>query len=230
VVFDQCWISNNLASSSYNNGACILVNGGTLRMEKCVMRRNSSNTGGSGVYAAGDSAILVNCLIITNTDYTAGVGSLHLAAGTLVVSNCTVAANSEVGLRRAGGTATAKNSIFWGNKDDISGTVSLSYCNVGDGDDQGNNGNLSVDPLFVDRTYYHLQSRVLEGNYVNGYFSGGSWSRSQAASPLLDAGDPASDYSMEPGYPHGHIELGAYGNTPVASLSYVAAGTVLLLR
>jgi len=38
-------------------------------------------------------------------------------------------------------------------------------------------------------------------------------------SPCVDAGDPASDYSLEP-QPNGcRIDMGAYGNTPEATPS-----------
>ena len=48
-------------------------------------------------------------------------------------------------------------------------------------------------------------------------------------SPALDAGDPKSDYSNEP-MPNGHrVNLGAYGNTPWATMSPLK-GTLLILR
>lgn len=39
-------------------------------------------------------------------------------------------------------------------------------------------------------------------------------------SPCIDAGDPASDYSNEPAYNGGRINMGRYGNTSTASLMY----------
>ncbi len=52
-------------------------------------------------------------------------------------------------------------------------------------------------------------------------------------SPAIDAGDPESDYRDEPkcksGY-HGHrVNLGAYGNTPWATMS-ANPGFYILLR
>ncbi|MFC1461711.1 hypothetical protein ACFLQR_04255, partial [Verrucomicrobiota bacterium] len=99
-----------------------------------------------------------------------------------------------------------------------------------DGDNEGINGCVSVDPLFVDATYFHLRSN--QRNYIDGYFSGGSWSRSAASeqSPLIDAGDPTSDYSQEL-LPSGYrINMGAYGNTSVASYPPYPAGSVLWVR
>jgi hypothetical protein len=36
-------------------------------------------------------------------------------------------------------------------------------------------------------------------------------------SPTIDRGDPTSDYSREPDFPEGRINMGAYGNTPEAA-------------
>ncbi|MFC1453009.1 right-handed parallel beta-helix repeat-containing protein [Verrucomicrobiota bacterium] len=38
-------------------------------------------------------------------------------------------------------------------------------------------------------------------------------------STCIDEGDPASDWSNEPDYPAGHINMGAYGNTPEAAVT-----------
>jgi len=60
-------------------------------------------------------------------------------------------------------------------------------------------GNLTDDPLLVDPQ--------------NGNF------HLQPGSPAIDAGDPADDYSLEPGDGGGRINMGAYGNTPEATLN-----------
>ena len=65
---------------------------------------------------------------------------------------------------------------------------------------------ISVDPLFINVTIndFHLQS----------------------GSPAVAAGDPASDYSLQPSPTGGSINLGAYGNTPEATTT--AASGVLI--
>lgn len=55
------------------------------------------------------------------------------------------------------------------------------------------------------------------GCYTGGYFSGGAWSNALANSPLIDLGDPASDASLEPAPNGARVNMGAYGNTEVAS-------------
>ena len=52
--------------------------------------------------------------------------------------------------------------------------------------------------------------------------------RRGADSPALDTGDPKGDYSSEP-YPNGHrVNMGAYGNTPWATMS--KGGTLIFVR
>lgn len=56
----------------------------------------------------------------------------------------------------------------------------------------------------------------------------GKWAIDDVHSPCIDAGDRSSDYSQEL-YPNGNrINIGAYGNTPYASLK--PEGTILMLK
>jgi len=118
---------------------------------------------------------------------------------------------------------TLISNIFWGNAAGVSGsevfndsgsTAYIRYCDIEGsggsggvwesqiGTDQG--GNIDADPLFVDPTNqdYHLQ-------YL---------------SPCIDAGDPFFDYSAEPEPNGGRINMGTYGGTPEASISFVKGG------
>jgi hypothetical protein len=151
------------------------------------------------------------------------------------ILNCTVADNSGVGIQVAGGTAGLTNSILCGHVDDLTGTMSVAYCDIGTADDfwtTNVNGCISENPLFVDTVYYHLQSRV--GNYLGGYFSGGTgWGTSLNNSPCIDTGypDPAKPWrGVEPEPNGGQSNMGAYGNTTVASKGRVVAGTVFMIR
>ncbi|MHC4716130.1 MAG: right-handed parallel beta-helix repeat-containing protein, partial [Planctomycetota bacterium] len=91
---------------------------------------------------------------------------------------------------------------------------------------------LQADPLFVDMAGadavtgydrgagvdygadddFHLQSTV--GSYHNG-----DWLPDAGHSPAIDRGDDADAYDNEPAPDGGYRNLGAYGNTPEASLS-----------
>lgn len=59
---------------------------------------------------------------------------------------------------------------------------------------------------------FHLQSRA-------GYWSNGTWAVSTNTSWAIDAGDPAVAVTNEPAPNGNRLNLGAYGNTPQASLS-----------
>ncbi|MDD2236842.1 MAG: hypothetical protein PHG65_06520, partial [Kiritimatiellae bacterium] len=75
---------------------------------------------------------------------------------------------------------------------------------------------LSVDPQFASATNsdFHLKTEVENGRYV----WGGDYSAEDAVtSPLIDAGDPASDFTNEPNYNGGRINMGMWGNTAQAS-------------
>ncbi|RLJ03959.1 MAG: hypothetical protein DRP08_02685, partial [Candidatus Aenigmatarchaeota archaeon] len=74
-------------------------------------------------------------------------------------------------------------------------------------------GDISADPLFAnpENGDFHLKSKY-------GRWNGTAWVIDNVTSPCIDAGDPADDYSNEPDYPNGRINLGAYGNTWEASL------------
>ncbi len=95
------------------------------------------------------------------------------------------------GIHVVAGTASPPPMILyndvWNNK-----TNYLNYP-----DPTGIQGNISVDPLFVDDAVgdYHLLS----------------------CSPAIDAGDPTSDYANEPKPNGNRIDLGAYGNTREAT-------------
>jgi hypothetical protein len=174
---------------------------------------------------------LVNCLIASNSA-SDRAGGIYAAASSLVsLNNCTLADNSPHGLYGVSGSSVyVTNSILWNNGSDATGAVTLAYCDVGVASGAGvtTNDCLSTDPLFVDTTYYHLKSKV--GNYVGGYFSGGTWGASLTNSPCIDVGDTNSSYALEPAPNGRRVNMGAYGNTAVASLSSSSSGTVFKFR
>lgn len=216
-------LRNSVISENYFTGGSGIFRGGGLRVEgartvtveNCVFSSNALANADDTVYAGGifgwENAVINirNCTIATN-----------FAEGIQITNNC---------------LALVRNTILWNNGDELvgfptnaAGTLSnVWYSCIEDGDNDGVNGCVSVDPAFVDMTYFHLKSKT--GNYVDGYFGGGSWANSTVHSPLIDAGDPESDYSREPKFNGRRINIGAYGNTAVASKS-LARGTVMMFR
>ena len=176
-------------------------------IKKCTIRNNSSiglniysitpttiyqctilNNNSYAIYGNGNIT-LSNCIIAKNT-YGIYVNSSDY---TFRIINCSVYGNSSGIL---GYADEVKNCIVWNNGDDLNlkGGVLATYSCIEDGD-QGT-GNFSINPIFVNvnTNDYHL------------------WYTSEC----IDAGDPNSDYSNEPGNGGGRINIGAYGNTSEA--------------
>jgi parallel beta-helix repeat protein len=182
-------------------------NGENLLVDHCLLWNN-----GGGVYHSGYGSVTVrSCTIVQ--DQGTGVGWDY---STAVLSNNIVVA-SGAGSRCLDGASLSSvasdyNDLYadWGGQ--LSGSYgSLAAWCAGTGQD---GHSLSLDPLFVDAGDgdYHLQS-------TGGSWHGGAWLADATDSPCIDAGAPASDYSQEPFWNGGKINLGAYGNTPQASKS-----------
>ena len=131
-------------------------------------------------------ARIVNCLLADNTDYALWVGG-----GTWVdVINCTVTDNPVYGLMiLCGNKAVLKNTIAYGNGDDLDvgawTPITVSYCDIGDGDYAGSNGNISANPVFASgplHDYYLSQTAAGQG----------------VDSPCVDAGsDSAANLGLD---------------------------------
>ena len=151
--------------------------------------RNASYDGpGGAILSLSSSPFISNCVIMDNT--TTGVSG-HGAAlyamnsSSPIVVNCTIAANR--GTDSRGGIALDSaiddsilliNNIIWNNDDDLFGiqTDMAYYNDIQDGDFNGYNGNLSLDPQFTNATAgnYHIfwQSPMLcagDYHYAGGY-------------------------------------------------------------
>ena len=202
----------------------------------------TTGTGGRGgglcfQNLSGEPGRVVNAVFRENTSSVIG-GAIATLDAHVVISNVTAVANQSTTAGYGGALAHDSpgydaeviNSIFWNNTPlEIAPTegVTVRYSNV-EGSFAGE-GNLDTDPLFADEIYLHLLSTT--AYYDDGYFSGGEWKRSGEHSLLIDAGDPASSWELEP-HPHygERINMGAYGNTPVASRSYLPRGTLVMFR
>ncbi|MDP7529789.1 MAG: hypothetical protein QGH61_10735, partial [Candidatus Marinimicrobia bacterium] len=116
--------------------------------------------------------------------------------------NATITGCEDQGIQvRDTSSAQVLNSILWNNAEDIYAdlidSVNVSFSDVENGWEGP--GNFQGDPMFVSPD---------SGNF-----------QLQQASPCVDAGAPWSDYSNEPAYHGGRINVGAYGNTPEATPS-----------
>jgi hypothetical protein len=235
VTLNNSYILKNQALHAYESkqygGGISVGSGAALQATKTVIQNNYARAytdydtvGGVHIFSGG-TASFINCLIADNYANNETLADGIYSAGSLQMVNCTIVSNDFAGIQYAGGSVSLTNCIVWGNTDDLTnfpyapdGTISnLYYSLIGNGDNAGTNDCITGDPMFVDTNYYHLQS--VRGNYTNGYFTGGGWGESESNSPCIDAGNPDSNFDLEPSPNGNRINMGAYGNTPTASKS-----------
>ncbi len=145
------------------------------RVEGCFGPAVRVETGvGSGLEVR-----LRRCALVSNGDAFVGVANPGPTQVDVRLERCTIADNAGAGVRTTGPGAAVPtwldSCILYGNGDDVADALGqvqgAVYCDVGDGDFAGANGNVSVDPLFVD---------LAAGDYAL-----------QPGSPCIDAGNPA---------------------------------------
>jgi len=242
-IISNCMFISNRARAAggnfdytYSRAGAIYINGGNWQIFKTVMISNTAEHGYAGAYytrggacyiEGAGSVLMRNCLIARNDSLYQGDG-IFITGGNVSMELSTVVSNKGYGVYRTGGTVAIDSSILWGNGDDLYGiTDGVIYSCVENGDFNQTNGCVMVNPLFHDTTYFHLGSRA--GTYLGGYFSGGTWGYSPLISPLIDAGNPSLPFANEPMPNGGRVNMGAYGNTQVASKK-VLAGSVFMIK
>jgi len=149
-----------------------------------------------------------NCIIAAN-------GLQGIYGGIPTITNCTIADNLQGGIYGSRPTVTNSIIYFNGNAPIAESTATVTYSNV-----QGlwpGEGNIDADPLFADPNNrdYHLKSQA-------GRWNPGSrdWVEDALTSPCIDKGDPAYPVGNEPTPNGGVINLGAYGGTAQASMTF----------
>lgn len=237
LVVESCSVTGNYAYGATagapwgrfgKRGGAIYMSGNSLTgrvvsSEICANGTDPAHVGDLHI-ASGNAVGLTNNLIAGNKH--SGITCEAGAATTVTVVNCTLADNSEWGLTNSAATVSMANCVAWGNTEggiNTNGAVVVSYsCSQEtiDGD-----GNMSLDPLFVDTANgdYHLQSRA-------GSWHGGVWILDYNTSPCIDAGDQGTQWTdLEP-HPNGsRVNMGAYGNSAQASRT-MQTGTMFMIR
>ncbi len=218
-------------------------NGLYLELSGNIYTENESPSAGSGLFIDEGANVRMHHELIVRNHSSDGSrnGALYVdgpranGQAITVVENCTIADNTggdgSLGhaiLVEGDSEVRVVNSIFWNNRSDNrndfhvqagsslhvsyslyddgcsgEGTCSLTYC-------------IQADPLFADPDVgdYHLQS--LGGRWDP---ATETWVIDTQHSPAIDAGDPVSPYQLETAPNGGRVNLGAYGNTPLASRS-----------
>jgi hypothetical protein len=145
--------------------------------------------------------------------------AIFVAGASPTITNVTVVHN-EYGIGTYGRCQpNITNSIFWKNTNGDLFQCRARYSCLANGG--GGEGNINLDPLFVDpnNNDYHLRSQ--RGRYWPQH---NVWVLDDVTSPCVDGGDPAADCSGERKPNGGRIDMGAYGGTAHASMSEAATG------
>ena len=212
LTLEFCRVRNN---SAQNGGGIFLENDSNPTITRCRIQNNTATLYGGGIYTSQSSPVLKNVLIAQNTATENGGGIYFANSSAAVVNNVTISGNnagmSGSGIYSAGSLSVVTSSIVYGNMPDYSeifvesGTLTIGYSDVyypGIRDLYPGTDNINVDPGFLNTVNYRLAMVSASGGEMN---------------PLIDAGDPASDYAEEP-FPNGdRINIGAWGGTPYAA-------------
>ena len=99
-------------------------------IEKCILR---SGLQGSALWLTGSSATVRNCLIYCRGTPSGGNDGGTSIAGTNVIQYCTFL-NLITGFENDGATPTLTNCIIFDTNNDMSGTITATYCATEDGD------------------------------------------------------------------------------------------------
>ncbi len=179
VTLTNCLVERNTAC--YNSkGGGIYVGGGSLAVRDSIIDQNAISAGGnfvgqeqgSAIYAA-VNVVLQNCLVYGNWDQVGFGSGIFQLTGSLAIGNCTVAYHNGPGVGVAvGASASVSNSIVWGNVDDLTGSVALVSCDIGDGDSNGVAGCFSADPLFQYGYYLGVGSPCVDTGSVTAAVAG----------------------------------------------------------
>jgi len=219
TAFHGCRFTGNVASDD----AGVLegrgtLDGWTLACENCLFDGNRAFNGNSVMVVPFGTIEFTNCTLVGNRSLSGSAFNVYGQHGgpmPNVFTNCII-----------WGEDQHFDSGWWLAKS------SVTYCAIQGG--YPGQGNIDADPLFVDlgrwdtkgtiRTQtaavwiageYHLMSQAGRWDPTSG-----TWVLDEVTSPCIDAGDPNCSVGDEP-EPNGErVNMGAYGGTSEASLSF----------
>jgi predicted outer membrane repeat protein len=221
TAFRGCRFAGNVASGDAgvleSHGG---LGGGALTCENCLFDGNRAFDGYGVIVLSFGTVRLTNCTLVGNRSAYAGAFNVYGGHGgpmPNVFANCIIWGDDH-------GFSPGK---WW-----LAGT-SVTYCDIQGG--YSGQGNIDSDPLFADLGGWDTKGTVrdlTDDVWIAGDYHlrspGGrwdavstSWVQEDGSSPCIDAGDPNSPVGEEP-EPNGRrINMGVYGGTGEASLSYI---------
>lgn len=193
----RCTITENSATGIYINGHT----DAEVTVSHCRVMANAND----GIVCRASRLHLRHTVVAKNgNEWSTGVYMYDGVAGRSRVHNCTIVGHGYRGIR-INNTGTdlpnISNCIVWDNRDDLVDCSAIFSC-IQDGDP--GLGNRFEEPRFVDLTAHDF--RLLP------------------ESLCIDGGAPWSDYGAELTPNGDRVNMGAYGNTPLAAPSTDADG------
>jgi hypothetical protein len=225
VELTQCRFNNNRA---WRAGGLALY--GSAALTGCIISGNTAQEDAGAIWVSGGQVRLSNCVVVANLASPAGTSALHARfEAAAVVTNSIFGQNVSLPLRTPSLALLA----------DDGATIALTYCDISGG--WPGTGNMDADPLFADpgrwdpngtpedpnddffvEGDYHLRSQAGRWDPVTE-----TWVKDDVTSSCVDAGDPNSPIGQEPFPNGGRVNMGAYGGTAEASMSYLAEAKVI---
>ncbi len=230
--------SGNTSNMGYGGGAIdcnMSTQDATLDIENCTVALNLTQglKSAAGINVCKGTVNLKNSIVYGNIrgrpdNFMAGADIDVKADATLNISYSLVTGLTTNYVGNAGGAGI----INWGAGviagDPLLATTTNALVSI-----LATNANIQYIPVTATATVaaFDVHPRTRTGYLLDGVLV---CDPEKVESPTIDAGDPASDYSLEPVVPgvggNGHrVNLGAYGNTPEAALSKIRS-TMIILR
>jgi len=224
----NCRIENN------GGNGIELREGGSPIITSCEIYSNS----GTGIEMQAKQSgrmVIYNYPVISNC-VIAGNFKDGISGGITTITNCTIVGNTGFGISNS--NTTVVNSIIYYNNAgadavQIEGNAgTITYSDIQGG--RPGQGNIDTAPCFAETGFWDLNGTlddVSDDYWVSGDYhlrsqagrwhaESQSWVLDVLTSPCIDAGDPDSDWTAEP-EPNGQrINMGAYGGTVQAGMSF----------
>jgi len=223
-TIDHCLIASN--DAEYGGGIMLTYDSEAVVTNNRIVD-NSAVVRGAAIYIAYGGGTIANNIIAHNDSHIMGGGIMSLMGYPSIMNN-TIVHNRPSGLfldvtpwypwdPEYG--VNISNNIIWQNEIYLEEGIEPDEYNVRYNNIQGGwegEGNIDVDPLFVDpenRNYY-LRSEAGHWDPVSQ-----NWIVDEETSPCINTGDPESPLGDEPEAHGDRINMGAYVGTTQASKS-----------
>ena len=181
----------NIHNTSGNGGGILFINGATATISNCIIKNNTAEENGGGIYLDIPTVCTTDSALFYNTEISGNIakngGGIYNAGSNTKFLNVTIAGNKATttsGFVNLSGNPTIINSIIWGNlntnPNDLSdystlgGTPFFEFSTIGGSNGSGEKWNkefgidggknIDVNPLYKTKGY-NLNGEMQEGNY-----------------------------------------------------------------